>query len=612
MSTRPKLLVVLTSQDIMPTRENFRTGWYLPEFVHPYNALAPHVDLVVASPKGGVAPIDPYSIEDSKNDGECQRFLKEQKDLWEKTETLSSFFGRSSEFAGVFYVGGHGPMFDLAVDPISHSIIREFYEAGQIVSAVCHGPGALVNVKLTNGEYLVKDNEVTGFSNAEEDAYSFTDAMPFLLETELKNHGGSENISAEQKVIARRSRVLHAQNHPASLELSWDTRARCAFFSTYIQGFTRSMGEIAYHYRNSKTLDHISASVEAVSLAFMAAQLASPNLLLLASSSYVTAIQRLNHALSSLNPGEAEKALQTILLLDMYEKLVHRDPAQSQSWLSHAQGGLSLLGARETSIVSTPTGCQVAARLVTAVTVSCATVGDKVPPELTNVRRNIGYRVKSVKWTFLGVLAQVVNLKSDIIHGRVSTLELLVKAKGLDERIDALDKARPPSWKPKTIQVTADQRILGCFYDIYPDHYITQVSNAICTIRLILYHLIKTYVPEESRPKEYTFHGTSRDSVNQMCASVPQFILPGIHETNSLPFSPVQQLHCSTFLAPLYLINQVSEDKKVKAWVQRCLKFMWESGGFKSAKEILHVTQTAPDLDYWTVFAMTGSYALGA
>ncbi|KAL0764387.1 hypothetical protein CaCOL14_013022 [Colletotrichum acutatum] len=583
MSTRPKLLVVLTSQDILPTRENFRTGWYLPEFVHPYNALAPHVDLVVASPKGGVAPIDPYSIEDSKDDGECQRFLKEQKDLWEKTETLSSFFGRSAEFAGVFYVGGHGPMFDLAVDQVSHSIIREFYEAGKIVSAVCHGPGALVNVKLTNGEYLVKNNEVTGFSNAEEDAYSFTDAMPFLLETELKNHGGSENISAEQKVIARRSHVLPVENHPASLELSWDTRARYAFFSTYIQGFTRSMGEIAYHYRNAKTLDHLSASVEAASLAFMGVQLASTNLLQLANSSYVTAIRRLNHALGSLNPDEAEKALQTILLLDMYEKLVHRDPAKSQSWLSHAQGGLSLLGARETSIVSTPTGCQVAARLVTAVTVSCATIGDKVPLELTKVRRNIGYRVKSVKWTFLGVLAQVVNLKSDIIHGRVSTLELLVKAKGLDERIDALDKARPPSWKPKTIQVTADERILGCFYDIYPDHYITQVSNAICTIRLILYHLVKTYVPEEIRPKEDTFHGTSRDSVNQMCASVPQFILPG-----------------------------VSEDKKVKAWVQQCLRFMWESGGFKSAKEILHVTQTAPDLDYWTVFAMTGSYALGA
>ncbi|KAK1498706.1 hypothetical protein CABS01_10481 [Colletotrichum abscissum] len=321
--------------------------------------------------------------------------------------------------------------------------------------------------------------------------------------------------------------MLPAETHPATLELSWDTRARYAFFTTYIQGFTRSMGEIAYHYRNAQTLDHLSAGVEAASLAFLAVELDSPNLLLLANSSYVTAIRRLNHTLSSLDPDEAERALQTILLLDMYEKLVHRDSGKSQAWLSHAQGGLSLLGARETSIVSTPTGCQVAARLVTAVTVSCATVGDRIPPELTKARRNIGYRVKSVKWTFLGVLAQIVNLKSDIVHGRISTLDLLVKAKGLDERIDTLDKARPPSWKPKTIQVTADERVLGLSYDIYPDHYITQVSNAICTIRLILYHLLKTYVPEESRPKENTFHGTNRDSVNQMCASVPQFILPG-------------------------------------------------------------------------------------
>ncbi|GKT86127.1 thiJ/pfpI family protein [Colletotrichum tofieldiae] len=82
-------------------------------------------------------------------------------------------------------------MFDLAVDEVSQALIREFYESGKIVSAVCHGPGALVNAKLSDGEYLVKGQEVTGFSNAEEDAYQFTDAMPFLLENELKNHGAT-------------------------------------------------------------------------------------------------------------------------------------------------------------------------------------------------------------------------------------------------------------------------------------------------------------------------------------------------------------------------------------------------------------------------------------
>lgn len=81
-------------------------------------------------------------------------------------------------------------MFDLAFNDTSHALVREFYESGKIVSAVCHGPAALVNVKLSNGEYLVKGNNVTGFSNAEEAAFQFTDAMPFLLEDKLKQHGG--------------------------------------------------------------------------------------------------------------------------------------------------------------------------------------------------------------------------------------------------------------------------------------------------------------------------------------------------------------------------------------------------------------------------------------
>lgn len=108
MSARPKLLVVLTSQDVIPTRDNMKTGWYLPELVHPYNDLVSHVDLVMASPKGGEAPIDPYSIEDSKDDEACREFLREKEHLWKHTMKLESFLGRSSDYAGIFFIGGHG------------------------------------------------------------------------------------------------------------------------------------------------------------------------------------------------------------------------------------------------------------------------------------------------------------------------------------------------------------------------------------------------------------------------------------------------------------------------------------------------------------------------
>ena len=112
-------------------------------------------------------------------------------------------------------------MFDLATDSTSHTLIREFYESNKIVSAVCHGPAALVNVKLSDGSYLVAGSTVTGFSNAEEDAYDNTSAMPFLLETELKNHGANY-VKADQPfgvktvVSGKNGKLITGQNPPSA------------------------------------------------------------------------------------------------------------------------------------------------------------------------------------------------------------------------------------------------------------------------------------------------------------------------------------------------------------------------------------------------------------
>lgn len=111
-------------------------------------------------------------------------------------------------------------MFDLATDEISHQIIREFYDADKIVSAVCHGPAALINAKLSDGSYLIKGSAVTGFSDAEEDAVQLTAAMPFSLEDELNKTSGGlfEKASdpwAEKVVVSKNGRLITGQN-PAS------------------------------------------------------------------------------------------------------------------------------------------------------------------------------------------------------------------------------------------------------------------------------------------------------------------------------------------------------------------------------------------------------------
>lgn len=216
--SQPKVLFVLSSHDQMGNTGK-PTGWYLPEFAHPYYKLEGHAEIVVASPRGGEAPLDPSSVEMFKEDGEAQKFLREKEPLWKDTRKLGDFVGQADGFDAIFYVGGHGPMFDLAVDPTSQQVIKEFYEAGKVVSAVCHGPAALVNVKLSDGSWLVAGQEVTGFTNVEEDQVQLSAAMPFMLETELAARGGkvvkAEPWAAKVVKSGKDNKLITGQN-PAS------------------------------------------------------------------------------------------------------------------------------------------------------------------------------------------------------------------------------------------------------------------------------------------------------------------------------------------------------------------------------------------------------------
>jgi putative intracellular protease/amidase len=175
------------------------------------------VKLTMASPKGGEAPLDPGSVEMFKSDATATAFL-EQKALWENTNKLADYVGRADEFDAVFVPGGHGPMFDLAVDPTSQKLIAEFASKGKVVSAVCHGPAAFVNVKLPDGKHLLDGKTVTGFSNVEEEQVGLTKAVPFSLEDELKKNAAGYEIAAEpwgEKVIVD-GKLITGQNPSSS------------------------------------------------------------------------------------------------------------------------------------------------------------------------------------------------------------------------------------------------------------------------------------------------------------------------------------------------------------------------------------------------------------
>ena len=183
------ILIVLTSHDKLGNTQE-KTGFWLEEFTSPYYTLLDAgANITIASPKGGKPPLDPKSDAADFQTESTKRFKADEKanEALANTVTLSSV--KESDFDAVMYPGGHGPLWDLTTDLDSIALIKAFVEADKPIASVCHAPSVLLNVKLSNGEYLVKGKKVTGFSNTEEEAVQLTDIVPFLLEDALQSKG---------------------------------------------------------------------------------------------------------------------------------------------------------------------------------------------------------------------------------------------------------------------------------------------------------------------------------------------------------------------------------------------------------------------------------------
>ncbi|WP_430510624.1 type 1 glutamine amidotransferase domain-containing protein [Gottfriedia solisilvae] len=176
-----KVLMVVTSHSKINNEKE--TGIWLSEFAEAYVEFNKQgFDVTVASPLGGMAPIDPNSI-----DGSTPQEMIEMKEILQNTNKIEDI--HFSEYDAVFLPGGHGTMYDLPNNLKLQTVIRDLYEANKIVAAVCHGPAGLVGVTLSNGQPLVAGKQVNAFTDAEEKEAGMDQMMPFLLESKLRELG---------------------------------------------------------------------------------------------------------------------------------------------------------------------------------------------------------------------------------------------------------------------------------------------------------------------------------------------------------------------------------------------------------------------------------------
>ena len=210
-----RIVMVLTSHDQLGNTGR-KTGFWLEEFAAPYFVFRDAgVKLALASPKGGQPPLDPKSDLPENQTPAMTRFKQDRIAQEALSRTIKLGDVKAEDFDTVFYVGGHGPMWDLAESPISIALLESFYNSGKPIALVCHSPGVLRHVTY-KGEPLVKGKRVTGFTNGEEEEVKLTKVVPFLVEDELLRLGAIfEKVRDWQPFSIVDGRLVTGQN-PAS------------------------------------------------------------------------------------------------------------------------------------------------------------------------------------------------------------------------------------------------------------------------------------------------------------------------------------------------------------------------------------------------------------
>ncbi|WP_323845679.1 type 1 glutamine amidotransferase domain-containing protein [Microbulbifer magnicolonia] len=210
--SRGKILAVVTSTGTMGNSGK-ATGYELTELSRPYYVFTANgFDVDIASPAGGEPPVvidkddmGPFDYA-FLNDPEAQRKL---------ANSILVEQASAADYHAVFFVGGKGAMYDFPDNPAIQRLVRDLYDGGRVIGAVCHGPAALANVTLANGEALVAGQRVTGFTNDEE-LFLIPDApqlFPFLLEDRLRDRGAIfEPGPAYLKQISIHGQLLTGQN----------------------------------------------------------------------------------------------------------------------------------------------------------------------------------------------------------------------------------------------------------------------------------------------------------------------------------------------------------------------------------------------------------------
>ncbi len=199
-SGNPKKILIVLANPAISTTLGWPVGFWASELTHAwYEFTEAGYEVTLASPNGGKCELDAYSDPRDKSGYSAHDVLSmgyiATPALWSATETTAPLASLDlSAFDALYIAGGQAPMFTFRDNPTLTKAIRTFHDAGKIVSAVCHGVAALIDIRVADGTYLIANRQMTGFANSEED---YADkavgqrVMPWRIEDAAREHGAN-------------------------------------------------------------------------------------------------------------------------------------------------------------------------------------------------------------------------------------------------------------------------------------------------------------------------------------------------------------------------------------------------------------------------------------
>ncbi|GAB7082367.1 type 1 glutamine amidotransferase domain-containing protein [Megalodesulfovibrio paquesii] len=161
-------------------------GCYFPELVHPLYVMQERglaVDFTTPGEQG------PALTQTDFNDPVQIRLLMDRQAMDRILAAPLPQTVDAEQYDGIFFTGGHGGLYDFPDNPHLIAIAENIWARGGVVSAMCHGPAGLLNLKDASGEFLIQDQPVTCFSRAEEVTFGVLLDAPYVLEDKLQARG---------------------------------------------------------------------------------------------------------------------------------------------------------------------------------------------------------------------------------------------------------------------------------------------------------------------------------------------------------------------------------------------------------------------------------------